>query len=315
MRHTFKTKEEWLAFREGKYGGVDASAILGLNKWRTPRDVYLSAMKLSTPDDINFRMRLGSAIEAGVADLFAEEMGIDLIKYSDDIEYYTHDEHPFIGGSPDKRFWYEGDDGKRKKGVIEVKTTSATFDHNTYPDSWDIQIQMYLGLSGLKRGYITWLELKNTELKWVEVEYDEQAYQHIITKIVEFHDTYVVNKVEPPMITSGDVAEKYPFSKPNKTIDISEVKDENIEEIYSELVSLKEKVKPYEERIDVLKEKVKMVMLDAEVLTAHDQILFTWKSSRDKEVFDEKKFLSEHPEFFEQYKILKRGSRRFLPKY
>lgn len=314
MKKVFKTKDEWLKAKESRYGGTEASAIFGLDKWRTPRDIWMLKKGLQTPDEPSFRMKLGSAIEDGVATLFADETGINLIKSSAKIEYYIHDDYDFIGGSPDRRFWYVDKDEKRKQGVLEIKTTSSTFDHENYPDNWDIQLQFYLGLTKLKKGYITWLELKNTELKWVEVDADPEMFQAIVNEIIKFHNDYVLADVEPPIETAGDVINKYPFSKPNKKIDSSQIADYDIETAYSKLCEFNERIKPYNEEIENIKERIKICMLDAEVLTAHEQVLFTWKSTADKEVFDDKKFLTEHPEYFDQYKVLKRGVRRFLIK-
>ena len=63
-----------------------------------------------------------------------------------------------------------------------------------------------------------------------------------------------------------------------------------------------------------LKQQVQLIMKDAEKVTYMDEILVTWKASKESKFFDSKAFKAEHPELYEQYLQTKPGSRRFLVK-
>lgn len=319
MKQIFKTEAEWLNAKATRYGGSEAAAIFGLNPFKSPRDVWMDKKGLSQPIEKSFRMKAGNYLEAGVARLWADDAGFTLIESttkkgigSEPIEYWIHDEYDFIGGSPDARFWLDDGRTQNNKGVLEIKTTGAMFDHDNYPDSWDIQIMTYLGLMGYKKGIIAWFEFKSYELKWIEIDFDQEMYDSIIQKLVEFHNTYIVNDIEPPLMNTRDLLDKYPSHKEGKRMDASSIN--GIEELYTNIISLQEKVKPAIEMIDKLKDEVKMIMGDAESIIANEIPLFTFKTSKDKEVLDVKKLQEEAPDIYNAYLITKPGSRRFLVK-
>lgn len=53
-------------------GGSDISAIMGVNPWKSPLDVYLDKVGESEPLQDNFPMRLGRAMEVTLRESFAE---------------------------------------------------------------------------------------------------------------------------------------------------------------------------------------------------------------------------------------------------
>ena len=59
-----------------------------------------------------------------------------------------------------------------------------------------------------------------------------------------------------------------------------------------------------------------MAMGDAEALTMPNSTkpLATWKATKDKTCFDEKKFAAENPELYKSYQYTKAGTRMFLLK-
>ena len=64
-------RDEWLELRRQGIGGSDAAAILGLNPWKTPMDVWLEKTGEFTRDDEeNEQMYWGTVLEAVVAEEF-----------------------------------------------------------------------------------------------------------------------------------------------------------------------------------------------------------------------------------------------------
>jgi predicted phage-related endonuclease len=264
-------------------------------------------MGIKTMDEMSFKMKIGIMLEDGVAKLWEDETGHRIVKASAETIYYLHPQYPnILGGTPDRRIVMK--DGT--KGILEVKTTSATFDVDNYPDSWLIQLTFYLGLLGLKKGFITWFELKNAELKYTEIDFDSELYDKIINDIVKWHNDYVVAGIEPPAMNTSDVLSKYPIHKPGYKIEANE----EVEKIYQHIIQIQNAIKPYEKEIDVLKEQVKIAMGEAEVVESHGSQLFTWKSSSMKKKFDEKAFRNDHIELYDDYCVEEPGSRRFLIK-
>lgn len=44
------TREQWLELRKKGIGGSEAGAIMGLNKWKTPLEIFLDKTEGSIPD-------------------------------------------------------------------------------------------------------------------------------------------------------------------------------------------------------------------------------------------------------------------------
>lgn len=109
---------------------------------------------------------------------------------------------------------------------------------------------------------------------------------------------------------------KFNRSKVGKVV---EVTDEIMEAITT-IKSLKPQIDQLEAQIKEKVDAVKMFMADADSLCMpgskehNPSVIATWKSAKDTEKFDAKRFSIEHPELYEEYLVKQPGSRRFLIK-
>ena len=72
------SREDWLKARQMGIGGSDASAVAGLNPWKSAMQVYIDK-KVENPKEIHsFRMELGNKLEQTVADIFTEQKVLKL---------------------------------------------------------------------------------------------------------------------------------------------------------------------------------------------------------------------------------------------
>lgn len=69
------TRDEWLEDRRKSIGGSDAAAVIGLNRYRTPMEVYADKLGAFPPKEDTEAMRLGRDLEEYVAQRFCEETG------------------------------------------------------------------------------------------------------------------------------------------------------------------------------------------------------------------------------------------------
>ncbi|HBE9812360.1 TPA: YqaJ viral recombinase family protein, partial [Clostridioides difficile] len=69
-------KIDWLKNRQLGIGGSDASAVAGLNPWKTSVQVYIEKKEEIPIETKSFRMELGNRLEGLVAELFTEETGL-----------------------------------------------------------------------------------------------------------------------------------------------------------------------------------------------------------------------------------------------
>jgi putative phage-type endonuclease len=267
-----KSREEWLKLRETTIGGSEISSIVGLNPYQTPRDVWELKTGRKKYDEPTWAMRLGIHFEKGVADIWQEETGNRVIKCSSKDVMYVHPEHEFLTGTPDRRYFSKDGD----KGVLEVKTTIAIIDYEEIPESWEIQLQWYMGLVGLKKGTIAWFEYRSRELKQQEYDFNPELFGQLVDIAVDFFTNNIANDTEPEAINSNDLKKLFSREEQGKVIEASS----ELQEVYSQIKALQAELSPLNKEVDGLKEQVKMVMRDAESVKYIDQYLFTWKVNK-----------------------------------
>jgi len=71
------TRDQWLSLRKIGIGGSDAGAILGVNKWKTPFQVYMDKVEQLDEDDstISEAAYWGNELEDLVAKEFEKRTG------------------------------------------------------------------------------------------------------------------------------------------------------------------------------------------------------------------------------------------------
>lgn len=145
-RIQFDSMEEWLVNRKG-IGGSDASAILGLNPYKTNQELWMEKKGQMSPVDISDKsyVKYGNDAEPLLRALFA----LDYPEYK--VDYYNNNmiinkKYPWAHASLDGELM--DPDGRR--GILEIKTTNILQSmqwekwDNRIPDNYYIQILHYL---------------------------------------------------------------------------------------------------------------------------------------------------------------------------
>ena len=118
---TFPSREEWLQARKNTIGGSDASAVVGMNPYKTNVDLWAEKTGLVIPEDISDKpnVQYGIAAEPVIRELFK-------ITYPQYETHYTennswlNDRIPFAAASLDG-WLVEKKTGR--KGIWESKTS------------------------------------------------------------------------------------------------------------------------------------------------------------------------------------------------
>lgn len=145
-RIQFDSFDEWLCSRHG-IGGSDASAILGLNPYKTNEELWMEKSGQMEAEDISEKsyVKYGHEAEPLLRDLFA----LDFPEYK--VEYYENNmiqnrKYPWAHASLDG----ELTDQEGRKGILEIKTTNILQSmqkekwKDRIPDNYYIQILHYL---------------------------------------------------------------------------------------------------------------------------------------------------------------------------
>ena len=145
-RYQFGSNEEWLHNRRG-IGGSDASAVLGLNPYKTNEELWLEKTGALTPEEISDKpyVKYGHDAEPLLRELFA----LDHPEYQ--VEYYENnlirnEKYPWAHASLDGELV----DQEGRRGILEIKTTNILQSmqrekwRDQIPDNYYIQVLHYL---------------------------------------------------------------------------------------------------------------------------------------------------------------------------
>lgn len=174
LGHFESGSAEWHAARAG-IGGSDIGTICGINQYKSREELLGEAVTGSKGLlEPNLAMRLGTAFEAPIRRLWAE----------DNAEWLSVEEtgtwqslvNPFWTANPDGIIkWNDGE-----LGLLEIKNSQA----RKVPESWVYQVQWYLMILGLRRGVIVqcvgnkFLEHSIEANVFLQMEMREQATKY-----------------------------------------------------------------------------------------------------------------------------------------
>lgn len=202
--------KEWLKSRAYGIGGSDASAILGMNPYKTNIELFEEKTGRRIPADISDKpyVRYGNNAEPLIRSLF----GLDYPEY--EIFYHEHrilrsTVYPFMQASLDGELV----DAVGRKGILEIKTSnilqSMQYEKwkDRIPDNYYIQILHYLLVTGYEfvvlRAHLIseWGRDKRTTVKhyFIERSEVEEDLQMLLREEKKFWE-YVESGRKPPLI-------------------------------------------------------------------------------------------------------------------
>lgn len=308
----YKDRQEWLDARNGGIGASEVATVLGLNPFETPYQLWRRKKGLDAPKKETFAMKAGHYLEDAVAKFYADATQCHIIKNTAEDFSIINPDKPFLRVSPDRLYWRDGmKRNDENKCVLECKTTQMEIDEDSVPQHWFCQLQMNLGVAELQQGALAWLTM-GRKFGYKDFMFDKEFYMWMIEEVEKFWRDYIIGDGEPLPVNVDDVLLKNPRHIVGKTV---EATDELIEEC-RQLKELKEELSGLDGRKKELESAIKMAMGDAEALVAPHTIkpIATWKATKDKTCFDEKKFAAENPELYQSYQYSKPGTRMFLLK-
>lgn len=143
----FASREEWLKHRD-RIGGSDASAILGMNPYRTNIELWQIKTGQMVPEDISDKpyVQYGTQAERYLRELFQLDSPQYQVAYVEN-NMFLNDKYPFAHASLDGEL-IERETGR--KGILEIKTTNILQSmqkekwNHRIPDNYYIQILHYL---------------------------------------------------------------------------------------------------------------------------------------------------------------------------
>lgn len=211
--YDFCNEKEWLRGRMNGIGGSDASAVVGMNPYKTNIELFEEKIGRSVPDDISDKPYViyGKKAEEYIRELFK----LDYPEYQ--VEHHEYRilqsvEYPFMQASLDG----ELEDSDGRKGILEIKTTNIlqSMQYEKWkdgiPDNYYIQVLHYLLVTGYQfvvlRAHLRsdWGNDKRTTVKHYFIERSEvrDDLDMLLQEEIKFWK-YVESGRKPPLILPG----------------------------------------------------------------------------------------------------------------
>jgi len=293
---------DWLEFRRQGIGGSDASVVCGINKYKSPIELFMEKTGQLPHQEAGEAAYWGTQLEGVVRAEFTKRTGIEVIPVNAILQ---SEAHPFTLANLDGIC----EDPHYGTCVFEAKTASAYLAgdwEDGIPDPYMLQLQHYMAVTGYKGAYIAVLIGGNT-FKWKFIERDEEIISMLIQLESEFWD--MVQSNTPPPLDGSDasadfIGAKFPNSIPFTQIDLP-----------MEAVALIHQYDAACEQLDYLTDQkqeaenlLKQMLGENEAGIIADRII-TWKTFT-QERLDSKAVKAKHPRIYKRFAKTK-SSRRF----
>lgn len=298
--------EQQLQARRAGIGGSDAGAVLGLNRWKTPLDVYLEKIGEADPQADNDATYWGNVLEDVVAAEYARREGVRVRRRNMTM---ASPEHPFMLANVDRTV-----DGQRK--VLECKTAGQYMSDewgpdgsDQVPDSYLVQVTHYMMVTGYQQADLAVL-IGGRDFRIYRIGYDRELADMIAEHEAQFWHEHVEARVPPAPINLDDLQTLYAIDNGESVVATLEQEQEA-----AELKQLKAQIKDLEKQADDLAAGLKLALGENSILLGADgKPLVTWKKAKDSQRFDAKALQAAHPDIYAQFLTDVQGSRRFLVK-
>lgn len=285
-------KLEWLKERQCGIGGSDVGAILGVNKYKTPFEVYLE--KTETISEVKEQSEAaywGDQFEEVVAKEFEKRTGL---KVRRDRKHYKHKEYPFMVANIDRRV-------VGQNAILECKTANQyllkEWEDEEIPASYLLQVQHYICVTNADKAYIACL-IGGQKFIWKEIKRDDELIEIIIKAEKDFWK--LVEDKTPPALDGSSAAEKYLRERfANVQGGTKVALGVKYKEKIEKYLSLKKQIKELEQETRTLENSLKLEIGDNEAGYI-DNFLINWKSY-SKTSIDSKKLKEEQPEIYNKY--------------
>ncbi|MGO2892459.1 MAG: YqaJ viral recombinase family protein [Enterococcus devriesei] len=292
---------EWLEDRRKGIGGSDVGTILGLNKWKSPYQLWLEKTGQIELDESNSEPAYwGNVLEEVVAREFMERTGKKVRRRN---QVFEHPLHPFLRANIDR-------DVVGENAILECKTANSflakEWDGDEIPMSYLCQIQHYMNVLNRECAYIAVL-IGGQRFVWKKIERDQVLIDMITKRLVEFWEINVMGDIEPPIDGSDATADflKNHYSEEGK-------EEVTLPSNYDDLVESKRQLKKTEKEIKDQIQKIdnqiksELGKRDA-VIGITPKFIISWKS-QERVSLDRKKLEVKYPEVAKDSSIYKTSS-------
>lgn len=276
------THAEWLRIRGGGIGASDVSAILGVNPWSGPFDVWAAKTGRARPVEQTRIMRLGHVLEPAIREFYEEETGLTVFHQPNLILQHPQDD--WLRYSPDGLV-------VEAPRLFEAKSARRDSERedgvSAHAEAQVVTGQTVVGPTALTADVTLLLAGDVDRMSIYPIEYQQHANDIVRETVARFwHDHVLADVPPPPDYRSLDavldfVGKSSPETQTVVTGD-EEVRTRTIVESYREHREMK---KVGERGMETAKAELLLIAGDGEaVVDEAGERLFTLKSQTTRRI-------------------------------
>lgn len=306
----FTDEADWLRLRTLGIGGSDIGAIMGINKYSSPYQVWKQKV-LGEHKDLSDKLvvKKGKDLESMIRGTYViphfQELGYTVKNLSHHM--IINKNYPFLRANLDGVAISNKVNATHEDNiVIEIKFVSEFADVNWYgeefygvPASYYAQVQEYMLVTGMKKAVVCALFERTWTVNYFEIPKDTSFQIQLLASAETFYNVNMLGKVKPPF-TSVD-ADKEDIEKIVKTFDDTKtfIKDDSLNETIATYLNIKAEVKEREKVQKKLEAEIVNAYTEGRVPSSplHSVKVTITKTTR----LDTTKLKEEKPEIYEQY--------------
>jgi len=183
--------DEWIEFRNLGIGGSDVATVLGLNKYKSPYQLWLEKTgQIELSHEESEPAYFGTKLEDFVAKEFEIRSGKKVRKSN---YTYIHEDYDFLRANVDRLIVNEN-------AILECKTASTflkkEWENDEVPLAYLCQVQHYMNVLNKQYAYFAVL-IGGQKFVWKKINRDQELIDMIQEKLVSFWNDNIIGGNEP----------------------------------------------------------------------------------------------------------------------
>jgi putative phage-type endonuclease len=290
--------EEWHQRRRNSLNASEIAAVLGLSKWATAYDVWLTKIEDIRKESTE-AARWGHILQPIIAEEATKRSQLQILETE---VYKKHYKENWAAATCD----YICKDNKGQSMILEIKAT-RDLSWPEIPVDYRLQAAWQSFVTRIPHGQIAVLHA-SSKLKIYEFPDPSGWFDEVLEACRRFWFDHVLSKKPPEKKLIEEDALEEINATPGKKITF----DLASQAALIELASIREEIKDLSERKIMLEDKIKFSMQDSEIGLMNGNTVVTWKESTMNR-FDSIAFRKDQPALYNKY-VKKQICRRFLIK-
>jgi putative phage-type endonuclease len=293
-------REEWLALRRTGIGGSDIGALLGMNRYTSPYELYLDKRgelpEMPRSEFLDRAATWGHLHEPLIAQRFADLHDLKTRR----VGLIRHESEPWMLANLDRQV-AGCPDGPC---ALEIKNRSAykaadwgpSGDPEGVPDTEALQTHWYMAVTGYRHMHVGVL-INGNDDRYYRVDADEQIAADVTGMARSFYQR-VLDGNPPPVDGSQAVTDLLATLWPGRADAAKVIDPTDAAPLLAERERLAAEAKALTERAAEVGNLLAMLLGEAEEAVWDGETLFTRKQNG---VFAPKRFTQAHPDLAEKY--------------